>query len=98
MDDDDARAIEADIHRRREELALTLEALQQQAAPDRLAADVAVRALREGGALLDRASGALRRNPVAGVLIFAGIAALLLGPKGDAKRAQHSADGPPPEV
>jgi hypothetical protein len=72
--------IERDMEARREDLAQTLERLQDKVAPERLVQHAA-HALQDEGAILARA--VLRRagaNPVATAMVAAGLAWLIFGP------------------
>src|SRR6056297_15724 len=72
--------IEADIEKRRDELAETLEKLQGRASPKAIAAG-AGRALREeGDDLIGQALNMARRSPLAVAVIAAGVAWLAFGP------------------
>ena len=72
--------IERDIEARREELATTLETLQERASPKVLAEGLGYALRDESGDLLAAASRVARRNPVAVALIAAGAAWLAFGP------------------
>ncbi|RDC69921.1 DUF3618 domain-containing protein [Rhodovulum sp. 12E13] len=72
--------IERDIEARRDDLAATLDALQDRASPRGLAEGVGHALKDEGGEMLDAAIRVARRNPVAVAMIAAGVAWLAFGP------------------
>ena len=93
--------IERDIEARRDDLAATLDALQDRASPRVLAEGVGHALKDEGGDLLEAALRMARRNPVAVAMIAAGVAWLAFGPdtagpktprrRDPAERAEQSA-------
>ncbi|MEE4119745.1 MAG: DUF3618 domain-containing protein [Paracoccaceae bacterium] len=96
--------IERDIEARRDDLAVTLDALQDRASPRVLAEGVGHALRDEGEDMLIAAARLVRRNPVAVAMIAAGAAWLALGPdmadrqrprrRGPAKRARPQARTP----
>lgn len=71
--------IERDINARRDDLAATLDALQDRASPRVLAKEVGHALKDEGADMLDAAIRMARRNPVAVAMIAAGVAWLAFG-------------------
>lgn len=84
--------IERDIEARRDDLASTLDALQDRASPRVLAEGVGHALKDEGGDLLDAALRMARRNPVAVAMIAAGVAWLAFGPDTAGPKAPRRRD------
>jgi len=72
--------IERDIEERREDLARTLDALQDRAAPERLARTGVDLLGRHGQQLAAAAMRQARRNPLAAAMVVGGLAWLAFGP------------------
>lgn len=92
--------IERDIEARRDDLAATLDALQDRASPRVLAAGVGHALKDEGADVLDAAFRVARRNPVAVAMIAAGVAWLAFGPdtaSSQRPRRRNAAGARPPQ-
>ncbi len=87
----DPRAIEADLERDRASLASTLDALSDRVSVDNLAKEALGMITSRAGAYTSTIDTAVRANPLALALIGAGVAWMVLGPRGRSDDASSAA-------